>query len=64
MRVMFLLVVLAIALYVIYQLLPKQDRKAAMRFLTFHGVRVFGIVVLILIIAAAAYYLPVSQLLY
>lgn len=62
MKYAFLILVAAIVLYAAYQASDPRTRKTASKLFTYHFVRIGGIVLVLLTLMAAAYYLPVSSL--
>lgn len=63
MRHLLLILVLMVAGYLGWQLSDKSERRSASRFLTYHAPRLGGLVLLVLLLVAAAVYLPSTPLL-
>lgn len=63
MRHLFLIILLVVIVYAAWQFMPKTTRRTAAREVTRHGIRLGALVAIVLALAAAAYYLPVSQFL-
>jgi len=62
MKYMFLLMFITVILYGVYHGTDKVTRKKAIKQITYHGFRLGGFLAVIALLAAAAYYLPVSNL--
>lgn len=63
MKHLFLILVLAVVLYVVWAVSDKKSRKDSVAFLMRHGVRLGLLVLVVLLLVAAAVYLPATSLL-
>lgn len=64
MRFALLLIVVAVLVYVIWQVAPTAERRSAMRLVTKHGLRLGAIVLGILLLLMLSVYLPSTNLLF
>lgn len=63
MRFAFLILIITVICYVLYQSTDAAVRKNAIKKITYHGIRLIALVAALALIMAAAYYLPVSSIL-
>lgn len=63
MKHLFILVVLTCLVYAAVQIMPRRERKSALRAITKHGLQLGAIVIVLVLLAVAAYYLPASTFL-
>lgn len=63
MRLALVLICLAVVVYTAWQILSPVERRHAVRHITRHGMRIGAIVLAILLLLAAAVYLPASPIL-
>ena len=60
MKALMLLLVIAVIGYAAWAIMPKKQRNDAAKAIAMHGLRLGAVLLVVLALALAAYYLPVS----